>query len=231
MVAIVPLQKEVHAQVKINDRNMEHVQNQHIVPVIFHEFARVATEYPIVFVKNTDSGRFQPVCVLGIKPSENNFVKNQQWVSGYVPASVRQAPLCLVPEPGNENNFLIGINETSSRISLEQGEALFNNNGDESDYLKARKETLVELFEKEQVSQQLTQMFADMGLFVEQEIKFNLDGENLAINGVFIIDEDKLNSLPDDEFLQLRKRGVLPAIYAHLISMHQLDRVASFKAS
>jgi len=230
MTAIIPLQKELHGYIKINDRNMDHVQDQHIIPILLHEFIRVSSEYPIVFVKNSDTGQFQSVCMLGVKSSENKFVHNQLWVGGYVPLSVRHAPFYLMPDPRNPEQLLIGINEASPRINLENGVSIFTEVGEESEYFTARKNALIDHYEKEQVSQELTQFLAAMNLLIRQEINLSYNSENFNINGVYLIDEERLNSLSDDEFLTVRRKGLLPAIYAQMISIQHLERVANFRA-
>lgn len=231
MSAISPLQKEFHAYLKINDSNMEHAQYQNVVPVLLHEFARACLEYPIVFVKNAETGQFQAVCVVGFRPNENKFVKNKQWVGGYIPLSVRNAPLCLVPQSQNPDQLFVGINETSARIDLDHGTPLFTASGDESEFLAARKIALIDYYEKDQVSQQITQLLANKGLLSPQTINLSVNDESLSLAGVYLIDEEKLNALSEQEFLDLRKRGVLPAIYAHLISSQQWERIARFNMS
>lgn len=223
---IVPLQKDIHAGVRIDDTDMSQLAGQHLAPVILHEFTRLASEYPVAFVKNVETGQFQSVCVLGVKPKENRFIKDGRWLGGYLPMSLRQAPLCLVPAAGNSEQFMVGINETSSRISLDQGQPLFTENGEETEYFHARRQALIDYFENERVSQQITQFIAQSGLLVEQEVTLNSQGENLVINGVYIIDEQKLGALSDTDFLSLRNKGVLPALYAQLISLQQLQRLA-----
>jgi hypothetical protein len=226
MQAVAPLQKDVHAKVKINDSNMAHVQDQHIAPVILHEFTRLAAEYPVAFVKNVDTGQFQSVCILGVKPKQNCFIKLGQWQGGYVPMSLRQAPFFLVPAAENAEQLIVGINETSPRVDLEQGQALFSDTGEETDYLKMRRQALIDYFEDERVSQQITHYLASLGLLIEQEISLSVAGENVKISGVYIVNEEKLGALSDEEFSSLRKKGVLPAIYAQLISLQQLQRLA-----
>ena len=42
-------------------------------------------------------------------------------------------------------------------------------------------------------------------------------------------DEENLNKLGDNDFLKLRRSNALPAIYAHLASLPQADRLAQFR--
>ena len=71
------------------------------------------------------------------------------------------------------------------------------------------------------------QYFANKKLLTLKSLNLNLGGEEkLALNGLYVIDEKKLENLPDAEFNELRSKGLLPIIYAHLSSMHQIARLA-----
>ncbi|MEL6212672.1 MAG: SapC family protein, partial [Pseudomonadota bacterium] len=63
------------------------------------------------------------------------------------------------------------------------------------------------LLEKDLVSSQSAQYTPTSG------------GEPKPFAGYFGIDEQKLNTLDDEAFLDLRKRGVLPILYAQLMSL------------
>lgn len=45
------------------------------------------------------------------------------------------------------------------------------------------------------------------------------------MGGLFRIDEDALNALDTEAFLQLRKMGALPLIYCQLLSIQNLQRL------
>ena len=69
---VQPLHNEKHANTKIqNGINVEFMKTQHLVPVVAHEFARVANEFPMSFVKNNETGTFQAVAMFGLEPGEN----------------------------------------------------------------------------------------------------------------------------------------------------------------
>ncbi|HBF45668.1 MAG TPA: multidrug transporter, partial [Shewanella frigidimarina] len=65
---ITLLEQTKHGDLKLTPSDFSHVAEQHIVPVTLHEINRAATEYPIVFVKNSDTNEFQSVAMLGLKP-------------------------------------------------------------------------------------------------------------------------------------------------------------------
>ena len=41
-----------------------------------------------------------------------------------------------------------------------------------------------------------------------------------------MVDEQKFNDLPDEDFLDMRSRGLVALVYAHLNSLQQLRRVS-----
>lgn len=230
MVDIVPLQVDIHSRIKLNDSNMAHVSSQQVMPILFQEFLAAARTYPIVFVKNTDTGRFQSVCVLGIKPGQNKFVKNNQWTTGYIPQVARNAPLYLIADEASPNQLQVGIDETSARIDLDDGELLFDAAGKETEYVIARKNSLVSYLENEAVSKNIIDLLVEMDLLIHQHLSVQVNGENVSIKGVYIIDEEKLSQLADNHILTLHKNGLFAPIYAHLMSLHQLSYVAAFSA-
>ena len=44
-----------------------------------------------------------------------------------------------------------------------------------------------------------------------------------------MINEERLNSLSVDRFVELRDKRYLPAIYAHLVSLAQVERLLMLK--
>ncbi|KID57325.1 multidrug transporter [Pseudoalteromonas luteoviolacea CPMOR-1] len=226
---VQPLHNEKHANLKVqNGINVDFLKSQHLIPVVAHEFARVATEFPMAFVKNTESGQFQAVALFGLEPGENLYVKDGVWQSGFAPLAAARYPFGLVKHP-EEDQFGIVIDEASPLVSEETGNALFAD-GKETEYLQARKEALVNYVEFARVTEVFTKYLADKELLVQQTLTVEIAGEKKDINGIYLVDERKLNELSDEDFLDLRKRGYLAPIFAFLTSTHQVARLARLKA-
>ena len=64
-----------------------------------------------------------------------------------------------------------------------------------------------------------------LDLIKEQVLTLNIKGEERRINGIFLIDETKLNELTDEQFLELRKSGYLTAIFAQLMSLQHTQKL------
>jgi hypothetical protein len=222
---ITLLEQAKHGELKITASDFNHVAEQHIVPVTLHEIARAATEYPIVFVKNSETGEFQSVAMLGLKPGQNLSVKDGKWLGLYIPAVVRDYPLGLVLNPEVKDKVWIGLREEAKEVSKTEGQALFN--GDqETPFLEARKKALITHFEQDQATRGILGFLAEKELFISQTLTVDVAGEKRNINGLYLIDEQKLNSLSDEDFLELKKRGLLGPIYGHLSSINQVNRLA-----
>lgn len=226
---VQPLHNQTHANIKIkNGINIDFMKTQHLAPVVVHEFARVANEFPISFVKNPENDSFQAVAMFGLEQGENLFIENDQWTAGFAPLAVTRYPFGLVKHP-EEDQYGIVLDEASPLVSETEGNALFEN-GEETDYLKRRKEALVSFIELSRITDEFTQYLAEKELLIAQTLTVEIQGEKRDISGIYLIDEKKLNELSDADFLELRKRGYLAPIYAFLTSTHQVGRLARLKA-
>ena len=229
--AIRTLSFDNHKQTKIKHSNdYQHAKDQQVVPLIVHEFARASAEMPIVFVKNAETGEFQSVALLGLSQNENLFYSEDKWLSPYLPALITHHPFALMPSQNDENQLQMVLKEDSHLISKTEGELLFDGEGNETEYLTKRKNALGHYFESSHVTKAFTKQLSDKSLLSQQNLSLELNGEKIAINGVYLVDEKALNSLSDEDFLALRKKGYLAPIYSHLSSLHQLSRLAKLKS-
>lgn len=228
MSNIQPLHKQRHSELKVRKlTHFQHLADEHLVPVVVQEFVNVCTEFPIVFVRDSQSGQFIPVALMGLEAGKNLYCRQDPWPQAYLPAALRNHPFSLRPISEETEKVVVCINEDSPWVSKDEGEALFGADGKETEYLNQRAKDVVRYAEHTQITRNFTQLLVDRELLVEQDVSFNgPDGKTYTINGLFLVNEEKLNALPDDDFNELRKKGVLAVIYAQLISMHQINRLA-----
>jgi hypothetical protein len=225
-VQITPLFREKHAALKISRKKaFAHIETQHIVPVVVHEFVRVAAELPIVFVKNNETGVFEAVAMLALAPGQNLLVQDGEWQGGYVPRVLRNYPLALMEDGKNPEQLLVAVIESSPMVNSEEGFALFNEDGTESDFLKARTTSLSDTIQQAQITKAFNKVLVDLELLIPQTLTMTIEGKPREINGIYIVDEKKLQELSDEQFLDLRNKGLLPGIYAHLMSLQQVQRL------
>lgn len=221
-----PLNKETHQSIKIQTiSNVEDLAPQHALGVVVQEFALAGNQYPIAFVKDK-SDSFYPVAVLGLEQGKNLFVTaDNKWDGMYMPARYTHKPFSVIPNPDDANLYGIAINMDSEVVSETEGEALFTESGEESEYLEKRKQSLMSYVENEQLTKAFVDVLVKHDLLSAQNINVKVQGKEYVLNGLNIVDEKKLNELSDEAFIEIRKRGFLGPIYAHLGSMHQVTNL------
>lgn len=218
------LHNEKHKSIKIKSKtSVEDLKNQHALGVVVQEFALAGAEFPVVFVRDEKAATTFPVAILGVEQNTNLFVTEEnKWSGRYVPARYTHVPLSVIPHQDDENRFAIAINVNSEVVSEDEGTALFNEDGSESEYLADRKKALMGYVENEKITKAFIAALEENELLVPKNINVKVMDREYNLNGLLMVDEKKLSELSDEAFLSLRKRGFLGPIYAHLSSMHKV---------
>jgi hypothetical protein len=228
MNKIIPLNNDKHKLLKVtSSSDFRRFKDQHLIPVIAQDFSSLATEFPIVFVKNVETGQFIAVAMMGIRNGINLYCQDEHWSAPVFPLGFTNAPLSLVKRNENSDEVVVCIDESSNLVSEETGKALFNDQGEKTSYLKQRAQTLLNIAENNVQTQTIVKLFADKNLLVRRQLNVNLAAEKepFTIDGIYTIDEQILNELNNEDFEQLRTKGLLPLVYAHLNSLHQIARL------
>jgi len=220
---VQPLNSENHAQWRIAPQaTWSFAAKAHAVPLLAQEFVAAQADYAIAFAKD-EAGTYMPVALLGLKAEHNLFVNAQgQWQQGaYIPAYVRRFPFA----PAGEGDKMVVVVETSSGVvgPFAEGEALFKD-GQPTETLQ-RALGLVEAFHREaQGTQAFCAWLKERELLtpVTAEVR---SGEQAAhrLDGMWVVDETRLNALPEADVLALFKSGRLAWVYAQLMSLKNLS--------
>ncbi len=230
MSKIVPLNSSAHAKLRVKGlADLQASVGQQIVPLVVHEFPQAGNDSPVVFVKTAENDQFQAVQLLGLAEGENLMVDGDRWNGGYIPFVLRGAPFRLLKTSPEADQVTVGIDEESTLVSEEEGEALFNEDGSATDYLKQRTDDLQRFVQHGQVTQAFVARLVELELLVPQELNLELAGKKTNISGIYLVSEQKLRELDDETVLDLNKRGFLRAIHAHLMSLGQARRLARLK--
>ena len=193
------------------------------IPAVADEFTAACRELPIVFMPGTT--RPNAVFVVGLAAGENLLVRDDgEWDGTYIPAFVRRYPFIRGDVEGGEP--IVCIDPTFEGFNEENGEAFFDGSS-ETGYLQAQVGLVNAYFESSRRSEEFCDVLNRMELLKSVTIDVRSPGNTLALHGLFTVDEEKLDKLPAKEFEKLRKAGYLPAIYAHLISLGGIQRLAS----
>jgi hypothetical protein len=225
---VVPVNRGRHAKTRIREiQGFSFAAKFHIAYVTMHEFSRAAAVYPIVFVEDKDS--FRPVALLGLDAGENLFVGSDgKWGAAYVPAIIRRYPFALAGT-GTEGQYTICLDEGSDLVSTTEGSPLFDDKGEPTQVIENVKRYLSELQQMDQLTQQFAVWLKENNMFTPLNMRVRDQDKVKNIAGCYVVNEERLNNLSDDKFLELRSKRFLPAIYAQLMSLAQVERLMTLK--
>jgi hypothetical protein len=228
MVDIVAINSNQHSHIKIKDNAiLAQSKNRHFAPVVVQEFVPASQEFPIVFIKDADTGQFRSIVLLGLKPDENLFFNENAWQATYKPQSLTLYPFLL--SQGEEQSVLC-FDQQAELVNEKSGQALFDEQGNQTTFLAEKGEQVVQYVEKTYSTQNFIKMLLDKDLLSSQTLNLKLENEEeYTLNGLYAVDEKKLNALSDESFSQLRKTGALAAVYASLLSMQRIHSLARRK--
>lgn len=190
------------------------------------EFVEAARDYAIVFV-GQDGGPFTVAALVGLGDKENLMVDaGGAWESGtYIPAFIRRYPFVLAGADEGES-MTVCVDEAYKGWGNEQGEALFGSDGAETPYLK-NVIGFLSLFHSEMKrTGDFAARMADLGLLTSKVINIHNSASKQTLEGLWVIDEEKLKALDDAQTLQLVRSGDLAVIHAHLMSLSNVSRLA-----
>lgn len=225
---IVPISYEQHKNKKIKAmESFEFAKAFNLASIMLPEFARAAATYPIVFLEDKDE--FRPVVLMGLETGENLFVHNGRWEASYIPAIIRRYPFSLAKNPEQTEQYAVCLDNNSPLINETDGESLFNDDGTPSEVMERVKRYLAELQQMDKFTQDFCQFLQEHNLFVPLNMKVKQQDEIKNVTGCYMINEERLNNMSDESFLAFRKKQFLPAMYAHLMSLAQIERLLRFK--
>ncbi|MEL7030948.1 MAG: SapC family protein [Pseudomonadota bacterium] len=227
-----PLNPEQHAGlgVKQIEQPFGFLRDAHAVPVTVTEFGMASAAYPIIFVGE----EFTPVAVMGVRAGENLFVAENGTIDPdfYVPAFVRRYPFVFAND--NQSDRLLLCIDRDAPMVTNQPEVMLFENGQPSPFTQNAIEFCQEFERQRRSTAEFATIIKNMGLFEEKTVNFqprdaqgNDAGEQQKIADYWAIDENKLNELTDEQFKELRANGALGAIYAHMISLLNWQRIIS----
>jgi hypothetical protein len=226
----VPLNRTAHKDLRLKPvPSLKFAANVHSVPLTGVEFPAAARDVPILFA-GTDMKDAGPMALLGLRQNENLFVDaDGQWAPNtYVPAFIRRYPFILAEKPeGQEgDDFTVFLDEAYEGFNTEQGERLFKEDGADTEMLTNAVNFLGEFQQHVARTHWFMDQLRKHDLLEPRNIRLEKDGKTINLNGLFVVSEEKLRQLDEKVAHEFLKEGVLGWIYAHLLSLANIDRVS-----
>lgn len=225
----VPLNRELHRHWRLRaNEHFHHVAALNALPLVGFEFALAARDYPVVFAGES-AAQALPVALVGLRADENLHVDAEgHWSECYIPAFVRRYPYALAADG---ERFQVVLDEAWPGFNTEEGDPLFDSEGNESESLKRTLGFLEEYQSHIRTTQAFVGELNRLGLLESKQLQRaagDVDGEPAPVlTGLWMVNEDKLKALPAEQAQALLKNGALGWIYAHLLSLVNLDRLGA----
>jgi hypothetical protein len=224
MTQIVPLNKEIHRDLKVDGRSSAaYGDNRRFVQVIVKEFGQLLVHYPILFSKDAQTGQFYCGAVLGFDEGENLFLNEWQDREFYRPLMLQRGPF-FAQGPD------VAIDLDDPRVGAEDGKPLFTDQGQPTRYLQS----IIWAFQDLEPGIQMTKLFIarllELKLIEPVDLEVELsDGSIRRCIGLYTIDQEMLLRLSDEVVVELYRRGYMRLIHYMIASQKQVAVLARKK--
>ncbi|MBF0295874.1 MAG: SapC family protein [Magnetococcales bacterium] len=227
------LSKTSHRELRIVSiaRDYRFASDTNIAMLVGAEFSEAYRHFPIVFVPS--GAQIIPAALLGLRDSENLFVdRDGRWLAGYVPFFFQRYPFLIGEGSGTGGAGRVFIDEAFPGFTTKDyGDRLFDDEGNPSAFLSQTLTGLDEFFGCMDLTEAFTRLLRELDLLVDLAANVELpDGRRVTMSGMFVVDENKLLDLDPHNALKLIRSRGMAWVYAHLISLGNLDRLTTLLA-
>lgn len=225
-----------HADLRvITDRGARFGDEVMQVMVFPFEFRNVQGSYPILFQTDRD-GNHYPIALLGFEDGENLYLDEPGWKVPYIPAMLRREPFLVglkdaQTETGETRQArLLSLDTNHPRISLDEGEALFQPLGGYTPFLEEQSALLEQLHDGLEHCRSFVTALRAHGLIEALTLDIALnDGSRNQLIGFSGIDEEMLRQLKGEVLQQWSEQGFLMPIFMMLASMSNVRTLIELK--
>ncbi len=220
----IPVDVNRHRDWKIKQtRSFAYAARTNAIPIVAEEFPSLHAHYPIVF---SNGERPAALALVGLRPQVNLHVDAEgNWRKGYpIPAYVRRYPFILMESPDRDRLILCmeedpAVVAPDGEIPLFDGEQAAQGGNDALNFCASFNQAA-------QVTQAFCDALKEKGILVDQRADVvTPDKQRLSLAGFSVVDENKLNELPDEVILDWRKKNWLGLIYTHLLSLNRWNEL------
>jgi len=194
-----------------------------VAPLVAQELPKACMHLALAFIPQGE--HHTPVAVLGLQPGQNLFVApDGRWLGGYTPAAYRGHPFALANTPEGQQVLCVDADSGlthDSHISSE-GEAFFDEQGQPSQPVKEVMNFLQQVHANRAATERICAALQAQDLIQPWPIAVKTGQGDKTVQGLYRIDEAKLNRLSADALHTLQQAGALPVVYAQLLSMQHL---------
>jgi hypothetical protein len=224
----VPVNPARHAKcgVKPGD-DYSFARDVNSMPLLAQEFRDAMRDYPIVFAGVDEN--IMPAVLVGFGEHENLFVDDAgKWNAKYVPAFARRYPY-VFSSSDDAQTLTLCIDEECSGFNQDgEGERLFDDDGEQTPYLKKVLDFQTEFQRLFTRTQTFCKNINDLKLLdpMQAQVKFG-SGQEMTIGGFMVVNRDRLKEVSGEKLSELASVDELELLYLHLQSLHNVTDLAN----
>ena len=209
--------------------------NVGIVMTFPTEYADIQREYPIFFRKDSNTGEYSSVALLGLTKDENLYLDGDRWDARYIPGIVARGPFLIgfqEREEGGEmrREPMIHVDMDHPRISEADGERVFLEQGGNSRFLDRMGAILKGINDGLGVSKAMFDEFTRLELIEPIKLEIKVDADAVYdLVGLHTISEPKLRNLGAEDLHRLHRTGFLQGAFLVMSSLGNLGRLVERK--
>ena len=220
--ALSILHRETHGHLRLNRSvpDFSPFRSGVTVALTAAEVPAACLEFPCVMARQAD-GKFGLLAVTGLQAGNNLFVSPEgAWLGQYLPATLATWPFRLVREGAEPGRFLVAVQPSALGESV--GDPLFDAAGVETPWLLERLRLLVDTDAALTETSRQVDALHEAGVLTERSLQAVLaDGRDVELSGFLVVDEAKLQALPEKAVHELHTQGALALAYLHLLSLRR----------
>lgn len=219
---LIPISRHDHKnwRFRLQDK-LPFMSEIHAIPLAVEEFGMAQRNFPIVFSSGPNP---VPLALMGLNDGVNVFFDeegNCRESHIYLPAYIRRYPFMLAKIDPKSEDMSLCVDPSRGMVGeFEDGEPLFE--GDEpSEFTK----NILGFCEQFAISAQRTNDFVaelmEHKLLIDGEVAIQPNDASTpyVYRSFQIVSEERLKELRGDVLRKMVKSGLLPLVYAHLMSL------------
>lgn len=243
MSKIEILNPQTHEELKLDiNVGTEFDDVRPMVDVVAEELPQLVLDCPVFITKHPETGQFELKAILGFSEKENLFIQDGKWVGSYIPMDIRRLPFqaCFVSkEEGAEFDFddvtssdhlKLGLNVESNRLSTEQGEPLFDKEGEPSEYVKTVSGILSNMLSGMQKTRAFLAELAKHDLISPTKLDVTFGEQKMSFDGLYSIVPEKLSKLESGVLVDFHRKGYLQVCHAIIHSQGHIGKLIQWKS-
>ena len=144
------------------------------------EFSQLQAEYPLFFIKNSESGHFDTIALLGFTDDENLYLTENGWDAASLPFTIERLPFLIGFQEQDVEGVptevpVVHIDLDHPGVGDEAGQRVFLEHGGESPYLERITSVLMTIHQGQEISQSFSKLLVGLELIESLAVDIELD--------------------------------------------------------